>query len=601
MRDYQIRYIENIKTVQALLHRTDRPGEDFSGWLSEKKADEAEIGRLKAENNRLLSENLFPMLDRLLEASEEDIGELLDFSDQLMDWSVNLDIGVYVLIHDALLSLCRLKKDRDGMIRELYKLGMGMYYLNRTIQGLPGAATRPFLFQNEMLFTEAGSYLKFFQEIENEETKGYIIRSLANIAICAPDKKKRVATTSRILKIVRDPYYQALAPGLPWERFYRASNQQMSANRSMMSRGDLSSEELSEVLDACYYVFEPEKDRKDPNIRWLWPYYEMEYSCGFTDAETTAHRLKDLIESVPKDQFDVSGLYGSLQLPIYFGSLLKDNPSLLQKPEYVEFLAKAYQIMLRTVSAIPPENYDDFFYYEIALIISSYFETEGVMDYRAVTELLMKRLFGQEYVKGRRTGELMALFGEEILRDSPDFFEDVPEVRVEKDPETKKEVSMRLLRDCGLYHDFGLLKMNLLRMMNSRNLFENEHRIMMLHCESGRDDLSRRESTKALADTAYAHHAYYNGGGYPAGYVRRESPYRMMTDIAAVCVYILESGETDTEKLSSDILKESGKRFSPMVSVLLLNSSFLQRLSEFLHQDERIYWKEIYDSAENTV
>ena len=39
-------------------------------------------------------------------------------------------------------------------------------------------ASNAFRFRNEMVFTEGGSYLKLFSEIQDEATKGYIIRCL---------------------------------------------------------------------------------------------------------------------------------------------------------------------------------------------------------------------------------------------------------------------------------------------------------------------------------------------------------------------------------------------------------------------------------------
>ena len=91
---------------------------------------------LKKENMALLETNLFPVLDGLHAAGAEEVHALEEFADQLMDWSTNLDSGLYVKIHDAFLSLARVRKDRDGIIRELYKLGMGLYYLNRMLEGL---------------------------------------------------------------------------------------------------------------------------------------------------------------------------------------------------------------------------------------------------------------------------------------------------------------------------------------------------------------------------------------------------------------------------------------------------------------------------------
>ena len=597
MREYQQKYIENTEKTAAILSKDNPEAPDFEAFFCERMQKEQELLMLKKENTALLSEHLFPMLDSLYQADESDIRDLEEFADRLMDWRVNLDIGIYVVIHDALLSLARFKKDRDRIIMELYKLGMVNYYLNRTMQGIDRKLTRSFHFNNEMLFTEAGSYLKFFADIEKEETKGYIIRSLANISIATPDRKRRVEVTSRILRLLQDPWYRELAPGLPWERFLRASYQQMSANRSMMSRGELSAAELSEILDACAVVFEPEKDRENPNIRWLWPYYEMEYTCGFANLSVTRERLERLIMSQPYDQADVSGLYGNVQLPIYYGNLIEKNPVLLDDPKNRHFLARAYQKMMKTVLSFPPELYDDYFRYEICLILSTYYETDGVPSFRSISEELMKRLFTREYLEGRKCGELMAAISETILEQDPGFFDDILFIRDISDPERKKAAVLEFARDCGLYHDFGLLKMNLARTMASRNLFENEYQIMTLHTEAGREDLGRCRSTERLSDTAFGHHAFYNSaGGYPAEYRRNRSDYRMMTDVAAVTVFLIEGGFSDVSEGISELYRLEGTRFSPMVTRVFNTESLRERIREILFGDEKCYYREIYES-----
>ena len=159
-----------------------------------------------------------------------------------------------VFSHQAFFSssLYRVKRDRARIIRQLYKLGMGLYYLDRSVEGVREKLAGPFRFRNEMIFTEAGSYMKFFEEIPDAETRGYIIRALANIAICSGDRKRRIAVTSRVLQIIKDDYYRELEPSLPWDTFLRRTTQQMSANRSTLSKGNLSKQELEAILEACY-------------------------------------------------------------------------------------------------------------------------------------------------------------------------------------------------------------------------------------------------------------------------------------------------------------------------------------------------------------
>ena len=168
MHEWQDQYIRNVQEIKEILPLFGTEKTGFDTWYAGRLATEARIKALREENNRLLSEDLFPALDTLHSADKEEINALVRFADRLMDWRTNLDCGVYVAIHDALLSLYRVRKDRAGVIRELYMLGMGLYYLHRSVTGVECRETESMHFQNEMLFTEAGSYFRYFQTIQDD-------------------------------------------------------------------------------------------------------------------------------------------------------------------------------------------------------------------------------------------------------------------------------------------------------------------------------------------------------------------------------------------------------------------------------------------------
>ena len=136
MQPYQQQYIDNTTEISALSDFYAVPTDGFETWYAEQKRRSARIKALRQQNMELLGEHLFPALDALHAASEETIDELIAFADKLMDLKTNLDCGVYVQIHDALLRMYRVRRDRNRIIRELYKLGMGLYYQNRIIEGV---------------------------------------------------------------------------------------------------------------------------------------------------------------------------------------------------------------------------------------------------------------------------------------------------------------------------------------------------------------------------------------------------------------------------------------------------------------------------------
>ena len=595
MREYQEKYIENTRRIVELTAYYGKEGQDFGEWVSERRQAESEIKALRQENIRLLSGELFPALDVLHSASEQTIEELREFASVLMDWKTNLDSGMYVVIHSALLSFYRVKKDRDNIIKELYLLGMGFYYMRRFAAGVEAEENDRLAFRNELVFTEASSYLRYFEDIEDGETRGYIIRSLHNITLCVKELKRRIQANALALQVMRDERIRQLAPDLPWDRFVRASHQQMSINRNGLRDDDLTKEELALVLDSCYEVFRPEETAGEKNIRWLWPYYEMEYCCGYADLNVTLDRMEQLIDSAPYDAYDMSGLYGNVQLPLYYGRYLQREPKLQTDEDRVRFLDRAYRKMIRTLTTCPPENFDDYFFYNVDIAVSNFYEMEGSLTYRELTDAVMKRFSGSLYIRARKAGEMMALISRAILSSEPGFFDDIPFIAGIADPAEKTERACEFARTCGSYLDFGIIKMNIRRTMETRELFADEDEIYRLHTLSGYEDLKSRRSTEIYADTALGHHSWYNGAeGYPESYVRNESPYRQMTDIAAVVTALLSSDASDADALFDSVLNAPRGRFSPVVVSYLEDSLLRCELYVIRNGDGEEYYREIY-------
>ncbi len=597
MKGYQEQYIQNLKEINSLSDFYKGTEGDFELWYSEKKANAKRISELRDQNNGLLNEGLFPALDDIHSLPSEELKELEDFAGVLLDWKTNLDPGVYVVIHDALLSFYRQKKNRDGIIKELYMLGMGLYYMRTFSDGIESEYRNRVAFRDEMIFSEAASYLRYFEEIKDTNTRSYIIRAMHNISLCViNDQKRRIAVNSRSMNVIKDDYYRQLAPELPWDRFLRASHQQMSINRQSISMENLTRDELTAVLDSCYEVFKAEEGNEQQSIRWLWPRYDMEFHCGYADLETTIKRLEQLIDGTEEGRYDESGLYANIELPLYYAQYMKNNPQMQTDGDKLRYLDKAYRKMIRTLLSVPAEDFKEYFFFQVRTVISNFYEIEGSYTYLDLVRNIIRRFSGSYYIRGRMTGDIMRALCEDLLAADGRFFDDIPFIAKTESMEKKKKAIMEFAGECGLFLDFGSIKMNFRKIEDSRNFFEDDMEIYMLHTLSGYEDLKRRKSTEEFADIALGHHRWYDGnGGYPDNYVRTDSEYRLMTDVAAAAVYIVS--ETKTRDLG-DVLEEmtgsSQRRFSPIVLSCLTDEKLAKKIRTVLEGDA-VYYKEIYD------
>ena len=593
MHEWQDQYIRNVQEIKEILPLFGMEKTDFDTWYAGHLAAEARIKALREENNRLLSDNLFPALDTLHSADKEETNALVRFAGRLMDWKTNLDCGVYVAIHDALLSLYRVRKDRAGVIRELYMLGMGLYYLHRSVTGVECRETESMHFQNEMLFTEAGSYFRYFQTIQDDDTRAYILRAMANVSICTTDFKRRIDASMNFIQVVKSPEYRAMAPSLPWNTYLRRAHQQLSTSRSQLSNEEITQAEVAAVMDSCYEVFKPESQSAEPSLRWLWPYYEMEFHCGYVSLETTVERLETLIREAPEDKYDESGLYGCVQLPIYLGRYMRKNEKLQRDAELRRFLGEAYRKMLRMLMTIPPAMCDENFHHALVMVISDFFEMDGLLSYQEVTARLMQRFAGRLYLQSLKASNLLSCICDFIWNRDPKYFSQLPVLAGIEDTNARRETLLRFARDCGLYHDFGLFKMNMERIQHTRQLFENEDAMYRLHTVSGYDDLRQRESAQPFADIARGHHSSYTGESDPSGYVRMESPFRQMTDLTALVSDLMENETEGVAAWAKGIRQKS--RFSPQAAAFLTEKALLDALDSILTGQDMDNCRTAYD------
>ncbi len=79
-------------------------------------------------------------------------------------------------LHNALLAYARQVGNRDMLIRELYATAMDLFYMQDLLQY---TGHSPYRLKMGMLFGEAASYIKQYDEIQNTDTRGYIHRSTA--------------------------------------------------------------------------------------------------------------------------------------------------------------------------------------------------------------------------------------------------------------------------------------------------------------------------------------------------------------------------------------------------------------------------------------
>jgi len=608
---YQEEYLSNLQQFAAL-SQLERPGGltggEYAARVVENHARLVQLGR---RNMELLRTGLFPSLDNLFIAGQDEIKELEQFANQLYDGRQELDACLAGQIHQSLLALARQKEDLDGIVRELYWLGMSRYCLVRKLVGLSLPDVQEYASQMRQSFAEAAAYLKYFDVIQNAETRGYILRSRANVALGTfPSPSEKIDLLKKSLAVFQDKRYQDADPTLPWDRFVYLVHQNITSSIPHDRREVLSPEDMAVIMESTYIVYqkrfdEAEMQGKQPPAKSAFAYYSIEYYCGFYGLDVLLSRMESLLEAADPADYSPDGMYGMISLPAFYSQCLSRSPkSILPRKEYIDGL---YRRVLDYVDACPGAPGDENLFIYLRQLSFTYIETGEGVPYGELLQRLLLRFAPEIYCHCHAVGEGARAFCDSIMEDEPGFFDDIDFIREISNPSEKRQAVLDYAFGCGAFHDVGKISLIELYFRTPRQWFEEEYRVARLHTVAGQLLLSPRPSTSRYADAALGHHAWYDGSrGYPNSYRRPECPARQMVDVIGLVNFLEEavgpsqmnvSGPTDFDEAAQAASKLEGQRFSPLLTTRLQDPRTAARVKAALEDGRKDAHRRMYEDA----
>lgn len=604
MRPYQEEYIANIREISALTRRVKPGGMSLEDYIDRLERDEALAREKVRRNMELLRVELFPALDHLFEAGPEALRELEEFSSHLAGTQETRDEGLFRLIRQALLSLARRREDRDGIIRELYWLGMGRFWLYSKLVGLDLEMIEKYVSEMRLCFTEAAAYLKYYDEIEDPETRGYLLRARANMSLGSfksPSEKIRLAREN--LRIMQDEAYQAKTPELPWDRFVYTTHQQMASSVSYSKEKVMTPEDMASVMESAYIVYqrrlqEAAEQHQIPPLRWTFPYYAMEYYCGLYDLDRLLSKVERLLEVPELSDRSPDGVYGMVSLPAYYCQYLQQYPDRI--PGRVASVDRFYRRALAYADSFPAEE-SERLSQGFRQMSYTYIETGGGIPFGQFLQTVLLRFAPEVYVHSWAVGTAAAALCGLILDEEPGFFDDMEEFRQAGGPGEKRRLILDAALQSGLLHDVGKISFLDFYTRIVRQWFEEEYEVTRLHTAAGHLLLRERASTRRYAAVALGHHAWYDGSlhGYPAEYKRLECSWRQMVDVIALLDWleavthtaqVYEGVALTYEEAVAEAVHLEGRQFSPLLTARLRE----HRVTELIRQSFREGCREAY-------
>lgn len=587
MRAYQERYVENLKEL-ALLNAADQDvPEDINAFLAEHRRNTVRVGELVQENTVLLRQNLFPVLDDIVSAGEEEIAQLEEFAGRLGEGGPNqLDLGLNYSIRSALIAYARKWKKRDMLIRELYHTGMALFYMQELI-GRSGKSR--YQWKMGMMFGEAASYIKQYDEIEDPETRGFIHRAMGNLALSysglnAEDGERKLNAVRRSLQILEDPVYQAKTPSLPWDLFIYKSHQERSTALGLLRAGTSDPKVLREVMESAQYIRERQMESAEKRgtrllVRWQMVYEAVQYHAGIRPLTDLLQWFEKTYLERDENDYSEDGIYCNVFIPALYADYLEHHPEFRMKKQLV--LSHMYCRLVEYARNMPSNQMGARLQNHLVSCLLSFIEYPGGLSRKEFLLQLVVCRDPDAYVLLRMIAQIAEMMTAKALRERPEVLLGVLDCESVEELRRRETEVRRFAFDSGMLHDVGMLAFSNRMRRIGRSWLEEEREMYQYHVYAGEKMLSQSESTRPFAPIALGHHRYYNSeGGYPAEYDRKSNPNRAMTDLvgaAALLIHLIDDmAYRNRESLTLDqalaqVRRESGSNVAPFAAELLLD------------------------------
>lgn len=584
MKAYQEAYLKNLQQALDLTDLSAGVPEDIRLFIEERRSRTEMVRALVAENTALLRENLFPELDDIATAGEADVAMLAEFAARLHPGEKQLDVVLAYMIHNALLAYARRWNKRDMLIRELYQTGLSLFYMQNLIQQ---SRRRLYYWKMSLLFGEAASYIRQYDEIEDVQTRGYIHRSMANLALAydwssdeeAARKLKAMRTSMRTLT---DPVYREKTPDLPWDTFLYKSHQEFTTAISYLHTGKGDARLVREVMESAAYVWERqlENSRKNgtkPHIRWQMEYDMAQYYCGILTLTELLRRMEAAYMERDPESYSERGLFHNVFLVALYAGYAAHEEDILQKKEQV--LSYMYRMLVRYVRSAPVTQLDSSLTRHLITVVMNFVEYPDGISLKDFLMRLVTCRAPDNYVFFRMTGDVAARIMRYAVRHVPEELVGICGCASPEQVREREEELAAFAYEDGLLHDVGSLMFTQMTAHYARSWTEEEHRMYASHVYIGQRILARCASTAPHAQTAFGHHRSYDGSaGYPEEYSRLANENQAVTDIVSAAAYLNrlmdDAGPFQRTPLSLDeaidkAYQEAGKTLSPVFARLL--------------------------------
>lgn len=610
------KYLDNLAEGNELVKKNLLTViEDKEGLLAQIQYNSQRTYQLRLENDELLDKIVHSR--KAEDLSAEDVEELKEFADELFVFSHQSDIGTAYYIHRLLLKYAELHDDTDLKIRQYYHLAIALFYINPLMVDL---GINPFGKEVTALYRAGANYFEHLEDLESDQTKGYVIRCLTNL--CTADERYNCPHTpgtpfdmlstfteyekyfSHMMEVYTNPRYRELSPNFPWDKAIYNLHFNLSAIHQFV-RKHHPREIMEKILKSAEFCRDHQEQlasfrfsTRDARVEKT--YATIRWKMGQISTTEFADAILEILSHSDINDFSPNGIVLNLQLPIYFEDAYRHmnrEDKERYRPHMRRILRDAYDFLFK----FPHNEYSN-------LVTSAVSES---VRYRAQHNLsLQKRFFNSllychppTYIHVRMAAFLSRKLVRRMIDTVPerllgiyDIF-DVNELR-----ERQEEIETRVYQS-SLYHDVGKIMLLDDVSVYGRRLLDEEFAAIKLHTNIGATILAKMDPPE-LSSVALHHHRFYNEmGGYPEVCPPSEPQYKHVVDIVSVSDTVeaatdnigrCYSAPKSLAEIVVELKAESGTRYSPAVVSLFDDEAFFAEVERELAEQRRDIYFEAY-------
>lgn len=611
---YQV-YVDNLAAAREYVMKPhSKPGVDQEQALQEIRDHAEKLFHIHQENDRILKEILFSKTADTLTAKEaEDLSAL---ADQLFNYNRSPDVGIAYRIHQLLYGYACYHEDTGLIVRELYYLGITLLYLNvrDTEQGV-----NLFVEQIGKHFQAGAAYLERYEEFEDSQTRGYILRCLGNTKYGIKNfqgdnsgRRQSIHTGweeyqecfSRTMKIFHSPRYRQMNPELPWDTFIYTMH--YDRTQFLTSLREIEDSDIAEaVLESAEYVYRHQEQiakAKETSVgtRTQYVYKAARYHAGLIPVEELLETLFEICESADIQDFSGDNIWALLHTPEYLMHYVQDLS--LEEQQKLSFRVQAaFDKQKRYLFLLPQNEYGNQVSRSVHVIAGFLSGQDTVFIHQLLDYILA--CHPPTFVHSKMVALLTQRICEQMIKVNPGWlsgtfgFEGIHEVK------SHREELLELAYHSGLYHDLGKCMLLNYVGLYSRRLLDEEFACIKLHVTFG-CRLLEAFRMEDMAKIAYYHHRTHDGaGGYPRCQEDSPAKVRCIADIVTV-VDSLDAGTDNVGRsyaasktygqLVEELRAGKGGRYAAEVVELFDDPEFYEEIERFINESRIRVYLDIY-------